>query len=243
MAEDAGSIDLGDSSTGSDGGLDAGGLVDAGHDAGSTTDLGPPCAPPTVADLVLTEVLYDPANSFTGARDQTDGDANCDCDFAGGTTCSVPNSTGNNEFIEFVNVGSNAVDLQGVVVTVGGSPVHTFEAGACLNPGQAALLFRAAPDTVACPALGAALTVVTSFVLTNAGSSVALSHPTLAPAGFNLGSITWLESSAASDVSLIRDPELTGVLVVAFDTVSGGTARRQSPGTCTDGASFSTACL
>lgn len=226
----------GDTHPGDTTGVDTTGTdTNVGQDT-NPADVAPACDPPTIADLVLTEILYDPVNSFTGARDQTDGDANCDCDFNGGTECVISNTTSSNEFIEFVNVSNVAVNLDGVELLVNGSAEHTFAGETCLEPGQAILLFNKDPDTTACTELADDLIVVESFSLVNGGGTAMIAHPTIAPAsggGFTLGSVTW--PSTNMDASYQRVPDLTGdnSSFQAFDAVIT-TGTLQSPGTCAD---------
>jgi len=193
-------------------------------------DVPPPCDPPSLDDLVLNEVLFDPMASNT-TPGQAGGDANCD---------GVQEST-KDEFVEVVNVGMSDVNLKGVRLGVAGASKYTFTTDQCLGPKQALVFFGG--GTPSCPEFADALVVVDSLGLVNGGSTVAIFDAQ--GVAFTLGTATWASNADASDQSLQRSPDLTGTAFVPFTSLITDVVadpRKQSPGTCVNGALFSTGC-
>lgn len=213
--------------------------ADVSSDVGDSTDMvedipidvPPPCDPPTADDLVLNEVLFDPLASIA-TPGQVGGDANCD---------GVTEST-KDEFVEVINVGLAEVNLKGVRLNVSGADKYTFTNDQCLAPGQALLFFGG--GTPSCTEFGDALVVIDSLGLVNSAATVTLFDAQGAP--FTMGTASWASNNDATDQSLQRSPDLSGTAFAPFmSLVADPTTdlRRQSPGTCINGAAFSTGCL
>ena len=175
--------------------------------------------------VVINEVLADPG-SF---------DANCD-----GIV-----DTGDDEFIEIVNAGTEPVNLDGAVLADGVSDRHTF-VGLVLQPGDGVVVFGGGTPTFDgtsptpsawCQALPSSVTVLTSDAgdlgLNNSGDTVVLTGiQGYALDTFDFGSI------GGDDQSVNRSPELRSSTVVKHTDVAGAT-EPMSPGTQATGASFS----
>jgi len=201
------------------------GSCDAGEESTSCSADCPNCSLPGVGDLVLNELLYDPAPG-TGLPFQTNGDANCD-----GTRGSAAD-----EFIELLNVNAAAIDLTGVQVVVDGASKLGIPAGTCLQPRQALVIFGASTANPACAEFADAVFMTAPLGLGNTGGAVVVTNAANVP--FTRGSLAWVNLQA-SDTSLVRDPELTGSAFLPFNTVVAD-GRRQSPATCNTGAPFAT---
>ncbi|MCB9641051.1 MAG: lamin tail domain-containing protein [Myxococcales bacterium] len=196
-------------------------------DGGEPTTEQPPLPKPVAGDLVINEVLYDPASDASG-------DANKD-----GTS-----SSSQDEFVEIVNSTSQKLDLSGVVLTVGGADKFTFPAGTALDGRGAIVVFGGGMtgDTEVGTGMphsnfGGALVYTASLVLTNSGTVITLKDA----GGTELAKFEYggTACNPGSDVnqSVTLFPELTTGSCSKHSDVSGGTLF--SPGTRVDGRPFS----
>ena len=198
-----------------------GGAFSAPLDTGAGgLDTGGPPAPTVVA---INEINGDPS--------LVDGDANCD-----GTIDS-----GDDEFLELVNLTGGRLDLAGWSVYDATSLRHTVPAGTVLDPGGVLLVFgggspafpgvATAPWCAALPG-GVQVQVASTGLLgfSNGGDTATL----LDAAGGVVDAWTFgVEGSA--DTSLVRDPEPSGATFVQHGTAAGAN-RAVSPGTRRDGS-------
>ena len=173
--------------------------------------------PPTVS-LLINEVLYDPPAG-------TAGDANGD-----GTR--DPNQ---DEFIEFVNMSSQPLDMSGFKIfdasaLAGGTPRHEFPTGTILQPGKCMLVFGGGTPT---GSFGAAMVQTATdgqLNMNNAGDFVTVTDAL----GNVLVTFDVTPLSDNPDESYTRNPDLTG----EFEQHSTNTAILFSPGTKIDGSPF-----
>lgn len=168
---------------------------------------------PLSAQLVINEVLYDPA--FDGG-DPSVGDANGD-----GTR-----DASEDEFIELVNVSGGPLDLTGWTISDNQGVRHIF-AGGVLADGQAVVVFGGGSPT---GSFGGSLVVTaseTGWGLGNGGDSVSVSDPSSALVSF-------LGYGSSGDVS-VNDESL--VLATELDAASGYISHSSAPGA--GGATYS----
>lgn len=205
--------------------IDAGAIEDtsgnafAGIDDDTTWNF--TTASAEVIDVVINEILFDPASGL-------DGDANGDGtrDFA------------EDEFIEIVNNGSSAVDISGWTLSDDDGDDFAFPASTTLAAGQAAVLFGGGTPT---GDFGGALVFTDNGSigngLSNSGDLVELrddSGALIASVGYgNAGSV-----SGGNNESVTRDPDLTGNFV-DHSTATGSNGALFSPGTQINGTPFS----
>lgn len=149
------------------------------------------------------------------------------------------------EFIEFVNVSDEAIDLGGFTIleeTMPNVPRHTFAPGTVLGPGLAAVVFGGGDAT---EATATAMFFVANAAdpglpyglsLNNDGDAVKLLDAAGAlVAEFNYGGDSGLEP--AFDESLTRLPDKTGEFV-PHSQAAGAEGAIFSPGTKLDGTGF-----
>ena len=161
------------------------------------------------ADLVINEVLFDPAPG---------NDVNQDGSYD-------PN---NDEFIEIVNTGPLAVDLTGYQLADAGGDTYTFPS-LILRPLEAVVLFRGGNPPAR---LNDAEVLISDIGLNNDGETITFSDNT-----FNvIQTVSWASNSEAEDQSLNRDPDLTGNFA-ASSTIAGFSGT-ETPGLTTSGQFF-----
>ncbi len=163
--------------------------------------------------LVLNEVHADPADDLTG-------DANRD----------GRRSAQEDEFIELVNRGEQAIDLGGWAVQVNETVQHTFPSGTTVDGGRAVVVFGGGQPS---GDFGGAVIQVASagrLDLPNYAATLTLTKPD----GTSVS--TAYDASAARDQSLTRSPDLGDSWLAHLDA-SGGAAR-YSPGVTVDGRPF-----
>ncbi|MDG1209051.1 MAG: ExeM/NucH family extracellular endonuclease [Paracoccaceae bacterium] len=173
-------------------------------------------APPILPSLVINEFLADPDASVAL------GDANGD---------EVRSAT-QDEFIEIVNIGDSDVDLSGMTISDGVSVKHVFAAETTLAAGAAIVVFGGGTPT---GDFGGAQVVTASsggLGLNNGGDTI-----TLATADGDVIQELAYGSEAGQDVSLTRDPDLTGEFV-QHDGATGADGAVFSPGMTIGGAPF-----
>lgn len=172
------------------------------------------------AQLIINEVLYDPSN--IGLQ----GDANGD---------GVYSQT-QDEFIEFVNIGTSSLNLSGYQIwddTVVGSMVYVIPNGTIIQPGGALVVFGGGtPVGLFGGATVLADTGVSGLSLANQGEKIAIRD--------NSGkTILTFDSDALSnnpDESYTRNPDLTG----GFVQHASINTSKFTPGRKVDGSSFIT---
>lgn len=163
-------------------------------------------------DLVLNEILADPANDQSGDANN-DGIRDADED----------------EFLEFVNTGSSDLDISGWTILVGNDTKHTFlsDPSTILGPNQAIVVFGGGNPAGVFG--GSIIQTSGSLGLTNTGETITVMN----------GSDTLIEVtySGASDQSETRDPDLTGNFE-DHTTADTDDNSEFSPGTKIDGSPF-----
>ncbi|MBI4822045.1 MAG: lamin tail domain-containing protein [Deltaproteobacteria bacterium] len=187
-------------------------------------DVGPfdagPCDPtpraPQPGDLVVNEILSDPAATIAG-------DANAD-----GTRDSS-----DDEFVEIGNVSGSTLELSGVIVSDSAAQRHVF-ASRTLGCGDVVVVFGGGDPSGAAwnahwvPASSGGLS------LNNGGDRVRIGSSAL-----NLEDLAFADygSEADSDQSVVRERELdpTAALVQHRSVAPG---RSFSPGVRSDGSAF-----
>ena len=168
--------------------------------------------------LVINEVLYDPPDGIAG-------DANGD-----GTRSATED-----EFIEFLNIGSNVLDVSNHTIHDGAGLKHTFAPGTTVSPAQALVVFGGGSPT---GTFGGAHVVVASegeFSMQNAGDTITLRSPE----GDIVLSFDIEPLSNNPDESYTRHPSATGQFKQHGELVSGDLGHLFSPGVDWDGTPFS----
>ena len=161
------------------------------------------------AQLLINEVLADPPSDSNG-----DG----------------VSSSGQDEFVEFVNTSGAVLDLEGWTVSDGIGVKHTFTGPTLLEDGAVLVLFGGGEPT---GSFGGA-TVMTasggSLGLNNSGDTITVADSEgVEMAFFEFG------SEGGNDTSLTRDPDLTGATFVEHDSLGNGSLSF-SPGLRNDGS-------
>ncbi|MDZ7719033.1 MAG: lamin tail domain-containing protein [Balneolaceae bacterium] len=158
-------------------------------------------------DLVLNEILSDP-----------DGDANGD-----GTV-----DTFDDEFLEFVNIGSSDIDISNWVLSDETADRHTFPAGTILKPNQAIVIFDGGTPTGDFG--GSIIQTAGNLSLNNGGEKITVTD--------GAGNLLIEEIYAgATQESETRSPDLTGTFE-DHTTADTEDASEFSPGTRIDGFAF-----
>jgi hypothetical protein len=169
-------------------------------------------------------------NEINGDPSLVDGDANCD-----GTIDS-----GDDEFVELVNLTGSRLDLTGWTVYDATSLRHTIPAGTALDPGGVLLVFGGGAPAFPgvgtagwCAALPAGVQIQSASTgllgFSNGGDTATL----LDGAGQVVDAWTF-GAEGSADTSLVRDPEPSGATFVQHGTAAGAN-RAVSPGTRRDG--------
>ncbi|MEO0643778.1 MAG: lamin tail domain-containing protein, partial [Pseudomonadota bacterium] len=216
-------------------------LEGTGSVAADFSEVGPIAATPgaqntgqtlvqiTTPDIVINEILYDPATDLTG-------DANGD-----GTR-----DASEDEFIEIVNTGAGPIDISGFTLSDDDGGDFAFPSGTILAAGQAAVLFGGGTplgnvgDGNPNSNFGGALVFVDDgnigSGLSNSGDLIELRDDTgtvVDSVGYgSAGSVT-----GGSDQSITRDPDATGGFV-DHSAATGSGGALFSPGTQIDGTAF-----
>ncbi|MGA1381396.1 MAG: lamin tail domain-containing protein, partial [Schleiferiaceae bacterium] len=171
--------------------------------------------------VVINEVLYDPSNS--GLL----GDANGDGVYV----------QDEDEFVEFINTGSQPLDVSGWKVydasaLSSGTPRHVFPAGSVIPSGKALVLFGGGTPTGSFGGAVVQTTTTGAMNLNNAGDVL-----TVTDAQDSV--MLTFDVTPYSDnpnESYTRSPDITGEFV-QHSTVGSGSLLF-SPGTRLDGSSF-----
>jgi len=192
-------------------------LADANSVAAFTIDDDDQSGP----SIVINEVLYDPSNS--GLL----GDANGDGVYV----------QDEDEFVEFINTGSQPLDVSGWKVydasaLSSGTPRHVFPAGSVIPSGKALVLFGGGTPTGSFGGAVVQTTTTGAINLNNAGDVL-----TVTDAQDSV--MLTFDVTPYSDnpnESYTRSPDITGEFV-QHSTVGSGSLLF-SPGTRLDGSSF-----
>ena len=171
--------------------------------------------PPALPSLVINEFLADPA---TGDAGDANGDGTRDAS--------------QDEFIEIVNTGDSDVDISGVTISDAIGVRHVFAPETQLAAGAAIVVFGGGTPT---GDFGGASVVTASagfLGLNNSGDDIVLATAD----GDVIQALTYT-SEGGEDVSLTRDPDLTGVFV-QHDLADGSGGALFSPGALINGDPF-----
>ena len=174
--------------------------------------------PPAVS-LLINEVLYDPSNNAL------DGDANGDGTYA----------QNEDEFIEFINLSSQPLDMSGFEIyddeqLVAGVPNHTFPQGTIIQSGKCIVVFGGGTPTGTFGGATGQTSTSGDLNMNNAGDFV-----TVKDAAGNVVVTFDIEPlSNNPNESYTRNPDITG----EFEQHSTNTSLLFSPGTKIDGSPF-----
>ena len=172
------------------------------------------CSDP-VPPIVINELHADPAADISG-------DANND---------GVRDS-GDDEFVEVVNITPGPLDVSGWTLSDGFGPRHTFPAGSVIPSQCAIVVFGGGTPT---GDFGNA-TVQTasggSLGLNNGGDTVTINDGVADVVSAGYG------SEGGDDQSLTRDPDIFGPALVRHTSAAGSGGALYSPGTRVDGSQF-----
>lgn len=163
-------------------------------------------------DIVINEILYDPA-----------GDANGD-----GTI-----STSDDEFVELVNNSSSDLDISNWTLSDGAGVKYTFPAGTVIPANSAFVVF--ADPAEGTNFGGAYLFSAGSLGLNNGGDDVILMDAD----NNTIANVTY--SGSVNDESITRNPDLTGSFEAHTTADSGNDSSPFSPGTQVDDTPFGSA--
>lgn len=171
------------------------------------------------AALIVNEMLYDPWNIGL------DGDANGDGKYA----------QNEDEFIEFVNLSSQPLDMSGYEIydtenLAIGTPNHKIPDGTIIQPGKAFVVFGGGTPT---GSFGGATVQTSTFGdlnLNNAGDEMTLKDKD----GNVILTFDIEPLSNNPNESYTRNPDITG----EFEQHGANTTRLFSPGTKVDGTPF-----
>jgi hypothetical protein len=199
--------------------IDGGEEEDAGFEPDATPDAGcnGPAIEPLPGDLVINEVLADPAPVAP------DGDANRD-----GVRDAVED-----EFVEIVNVSSSPLELVDVVVSDTVGIRHVF-GPTRLGCGQAVVVFGGGDPQNVSWQPNWTVSSEGALGLNNDGDRVELGI-------YNFGDIASLVfgSEAETDQSMVRSSDLDGAApMIPHTSAPFAEGRRFSPGFRTDGSNF-----
>lgn len=174
---------------------------------------------PFQAQIIINEILYDPSNSGLS------GDANGDGVY----------SQAEDEFIEFVNLSSQAVDFSGYMIydetgLADGVPRHTIPSGTIVPAGGALVIFGGGTPTGLFGGAIVQTSTTANMNMTNAGDIMTLTDAL----GVTVVSIDITPFSDNPNESYTRDPDITGI----FEQHGFVQSTLFSPGTKSDGTSF-----
>jgi len=169
----------------------------------SGTILAAQCDPVTT-DLVINEILADPAGDITG-------DANGD-----GTR-----DGSQDEFVELYNVGTSSLDISGFTIEDGFGLRHTFPAGTVVPSNGFITVFGGGTPSSSIPGI-VQVASEGGLGLNNGGDDVIVKNGS----GIVVVSYTYV---GATDQSVGRSPDFTGMFV-DHSTISGNGGALFSPG-------------
>lgn len=169
--------------------------------------------------LIINELLYDPSNSGLA------GDANGDGQY----------SQAEDEFVEFVNLSTQPIDLSGFKIYdtenfVTKTPRHIIPANTVIPAGGAFVVFGGGTPTGSFGGAVVQTSTTGNMNLNNAGDEIILTNPSDSV-------VLSLDITPYSDnpnESITRNPDITG----DFEQHGANTPLLFSPGTKIDGSSF-----
>ena len=167
----------------------------------------------TKINIVLNEILADPAPGADSNGDDT-------------------SHTSEDEFVELVNTDTTDLDISNWTIYDGVGLKHTFAASTILKPSQAVIIFGGGSPS---GTFGDALVFTASsnlLGLNNSGDDVILKDEK----GSIILSYTY-GSEGGDDQSITRNPDLTGIFT-KHETADTNDASSFSPGTKLDGTTF-----
>ena len=164
------------------------------------------CASAQALSVVVNEFLADPASTLAG-------DANND-----GVT-----SSGNDEFVELLNLSSSIMNLSGWSLSDSTQTRHIFPSGTFINPNEFLAVFGGGSPNLAGVNWQVASTGTLS--LNNAGDQISIFDQT----NLLIDQITY-GSSAGNDQSLSRNPDGSGATFVLHSTIPESAGALFSPG-------------
>jgi len=169
---------------------------------------------PIADDLVINEVMADPGTGVTGLDANGDGVVD----------------SGDDEFVEIVNVSNATLLLEGVTLSDGGTNSFSFGA-VCVAPNQAIVVFGNYQGTGSFP--GVLALSGGGLSLNNGGDSVVLRDG----AGV-LTQVTY-GSEADADQSIVRTTDLdANAAFVKHSLAPNAGGSKMSPGRCQNGNAF-----
>jgi Lamin Tail Domain/Secretion system C-terminal sorting domain/Endonuclease/Exonuclease/phosphatase family len=173
------------------------------------------------SDWVINEIHADPVSGLAG-------DANGD----------GVRESGNDEFVELINISAGAIDISGWTISDGVGVKHTFPAGTIVPSFAPVVIFGGGAPT---GTFGGAIVQTAStgnLSLNNSGDVVTLKNGTADVVSYSYS------SEGGSNQSITRDPDLTGADPLIQHSVATGSAGTIfSPGTKIDGSLFPGATL
>ena len=184
--------------------------------------------------LVINELLADVPPDNTGTA-QVEGDANRD----------GVRGADDDEFVEFVNVSAEPVEVSGLQIADASGVRFTFPAHTTLEAGSAVLVFGGGSPPADADAFGGAFVFKAgSLSLNDTGDTVTVSLP-LAGRTFVVATVTYGAAglvAAPRDQSLTRSPDAgahgAGGDFAPHTNAAGSAGRVYSPGTRADGTRF-----
>ncbi|MCI0696641.1 lamin tail domain-containing protein [candidate division KSB1 bacterium] len=169
----------------------------------------------TTPSLIINEILADPGS--------TNGDANGD-----GTI-----DTGQDEFIELVNVSGAALDISGWTLSDAVQVRHTFPAGTTVTNQCGIIVFGGGTPTGSFGNVVVQVASTGQLGLNNAGDTVTLKDGATVIATYTYG------PEGGNDQSLTRGPDITGPTpLVQHASATGAGGRLHSPGIRVNGSQF-----
>ncbi len=172
-----------------------------------------PPTPPSV--WVINEILADPASGSAG-------DANND---------GVRDS-GDDEFVEIINISGGAVDISGWTLSDGFGVRHTFPAGSTIEDQCGVVVFGGGTPTGPFGGVVVQTASTGALGLNNSGDSVTLNNGSFDVAVASYG------SEGSDNQSLTLDPDLAGIPWTKHSAAAGSGGSLFSPGTLIDGSQF-----
>ncbi|MFQ5398308.1 MAG: lamin tail domain-containing protein [Anaerolineae bacterium] len=185
---------------------------------GSANDCpaAPPPPPPPSTELIINELLADPAAGLTG-------DANGD-----GTR-----NGSQDEFVEIVNNSSSGIDISGWTLADGFKVRHTFPAGTIIPSACSIVVFGGGTPTGDFGASLVQTATTGSLGLNNGGDTLTLNDGSSDVAFYTY------HGEGGDNQSLTRDPDVTGPgPLVKHSLAAGSGGALFSPGTKIDGSFF-----
>ncbi len=174
---------------------------------------------PVAGDLVLNEFLADPPAELAG-------DSNCDGE----------RDSGDDEFVEIVNVADHTLDLSGVTIADADRVRFTFPPGTSIEAGAVAVVYGG--GTASCAYPEAALVFVSGGLsLNNSDDTITIAT---SDGATDLVSYTYPGDSGPSgeeDQSVNLNPDVTGAAYALHGDVPGAVGV-YSPATRVDGSFF-----